>query len=168
MAVEHVNITDPELHEPKGAAAQSANVGIWADGAGSTYWSKVDTNHIDSTSIFTTNKYSIAVMFTDVSTADFILLPCPYACTLNRVTTILHGTIATADDIITVTNSTGPATVGTITVTASGSVEGDRDTLNASSNNTFTAGSYVKIATDGASTNTIKLTVLLEFTRTAA
>lgn len=38
MAVEHVNITDPEIHEPKGVASASAGQIYTADGAGSGNW----------------------------------------------------------------------------------------------------------------------------------
>jgi hypothetical protein len=164
---EHVDITDPEIHEPKGVAAASANTVYVADGAGSGAWSKVGSSQINTSSIFNTNKYMVFAEIADVSTADSTRIPCPVACTLTRVTTILGATITGADATITVTNSTGPATVGTITVANSGSAEGDIDSLTASSNNTFSAGTYVKVATDGASTNTAKLGIFLEFTRTA-
>lgn len=165
---EHSVITDPNIHEPKGIAAASANTAYWANGSGSGAFGKVNSSRIDTTSIFDTNKFSLTAVLEDVSTASSLRIPLPYACTLNRVTTILGGAITVANSTITVTNSTGPATVGTITVAFSGSAEGDIDTLNASINNTFTAGTYVKIATDGASTDTQRLDILLEFTRTAA
>lgn len=38
MAVEHVNITDPEIHEPKGVAAASVGQVYVADGAASGSW----------------------------------------------------------------------------------------------------------------------------------
>ena len=38
MPVEHVNITDPEIHEPKGVATASAADIYVADGAGSGTW----------------------------------------------------------------------------------------------------------------------------------
>jgi hypothetical protein len=162
----HKDLTGTDLHDPKGIAAASANTVYHADGSGSGTWAKIGVSQIDATSVFDTNKFQIAVVIPDVSTADFVLVPCPFACTLNRVTSILHAALASADATVTVTNSTGPATVGTLTVAFTSSAEGDIDTLDASSNNTFSAGTYVKIATDGGSTNTAKLTVLLEFTRT--
>lgn len=38
MATEHSTITDPEIHEPKGAAAASVGEVYVADGAGSGAW----------------------------------------------------------------------------------------------------------------------------------
>lgn len=41
--VQHVAITDPQIHEPKGVAAASANYVYVSDGAGSGSWKKVDS-----------------------------------------------------------------------------------------------------------------------------
>lgn len=41
MAVEHVDITDPEIHEPKGASTATANQVYVADGAASGTWQKI-------------------------------------------------------------------------------------------------------------------------------
>jgi hypothetical protein len=40
MAIEHADLTDPELHEPKGASAAVADSFYVADGAGSGAWKK--------------------------------------------------------------------------------------------------------------------------------
>ena len=37
--MEHVNIPDSELHQPKGAATAGASTVMKSDGAGGTYWS---------------------------------------------------------------------------------------------------------------------------------
>jgi hypothetical protein len=163
----HKDLTGSDLHEPKGAASASSGQVYQADGAGSGAWAKIGTTAIDTSAIFDTNKFSILVQIPDISTADFVLVPLPFACTLNRVTSVLHAAITVADATLTITNSTGPATVGTITVANASSAEGDIDQLTASVNNTFTADTYVKVATDGGSTTTAKVSVLLEFTRTA-
>lgn len=41
MAIEHVDITDPNIHEPKGVAAASAGDAYVADGLGSGAWTPV-------------------------------------------------------------------------------------------------------------------------------
>lgn len=46
MAVEHVDITDPEIHEPKGASTATVNQVYSADGAGSGTWQKVKTTNL--------------------------------------------------------------------------------------------------------------------------
>jgi hypothetical protein len=164
---EHRDLTGASLHETKGADTASADTVHVADGAGGTDWVKLTADHIDTASIFNTNKYQLVCELADVSTADFVLVPIVKASTLTKVTTILHTAITGADAGLTVTNSNGPTSIGTITVTQSGSAEGDIDTLTPASNNTFIAGSYVKIATDGASSTASKLTIVLELTQTA-
>lgn len=43
MTIEHKDIADPDIHEPKGASAASANRVYVADGAGSGTWKSVDS-----------------------------------------------------------------------------------------------------------------------------
>lgn len=164
---EHVNITDPNIHEIKGASTAAVNTVPVATGAGSHTWSKIGSSSIDTASIFNTNKFALSASFPDVSTADTIIIPIPFACTLTRATTALSAAITIADSTLTLTNSTGPSTIGTITIAFTGSAEGTIDQLTPGANNSFTAGTYLKIATDGASTTTAKLFIFLEFTRTA-
>lgn len=163
---EHRNLTGASLHETKGASTASANTVHIADGLGATSWAKITSSNLDTTSLFNVNKTKVLCQIADVSTADFVLVPITNACTLTKVTTVLHTAITVADSTLTVSNSSGPTTIGTITVAFSGSAEGDTDSLTPASNNTFTAGSYVKIATDGASSTASKLSILLDFTQT--
>ncbi len=164
---EHRDLTGASLHENKGADTASADTVLIADGAGGSSFAKLTSANIDTTSVFNTNKYQLTASIADVSTADFVLVPVVKASTLTKVTTILHAAITGTDSTITVTNSVGAVLVGTITITQSGSAEGDTDTLTPASNNTFAAGTYVKIATDGASSTASKLQIVLEFTQTA-
>lgn len=165
---EHRDLTGASLHETIGADSASANTVHVADGLGATSWAKITSSNVDTTSLFNVNKYQLIADIPDVSTADFVLIPITKASTLTKVTTVLHTAITGADAGLTVTNSTGSLLIGTITITQSGSAEGDTDTLTPSSNNTFTAGSYVKIATDGNSSTASRLTIVLELTQTAA
>jgi hypothetical protein len=162
----HQNLTGSDLHEPKGAATASVNTTIIADGIGGTSWAKIGSSNINTSSIKNTNKLYLTVQFDDISTADFILVPCQQACTFVSAVVILNNAITGTDSIVTFTNSTGPVSVGTLTITQSGSAEGSRFTFTASANNSFSAGSYLKIATDGASSTTAKATVFLNFTLT--
>lgn len=41
MAIEHVSINDPEIHEPKGASTAAANTAYMSDGAGSGTWRQI-------------------------------------------------------------------------------------------------------------------------------
>lgn len=161
----HATLTGAELHEPKGAESASVNTTYWSNGAGSGTWRKVTASDVDATSIFNVNKDYITVQLADVSTASAVLVPISRACTLSKVTSVINGTIASADSVITVSKS-GGTTIGTFTIAASGSVEGTIDEFTPTINNTLVAGNWVKIATDGASSNTVPVTFLLEFTLT--
>lgn len=163
---EHSTLTGASLHEPKGVAAASANTVYTADGAASGAWQKVTSSMINSSSVFDVNKGYYTGAFADVSTADEMFFPFPFAATVTRVTTVLGGAITVGDSTLTVTK-TGGSSLGTITVAQSGSAEGDVDTLTPVANNTLTAGQYIKIACDGGSTDAQRLGVMVEFTRTS-
>lgn len=51
MAIEHVNILDPDIHEPKGVAAASVNQVYVADGAGSGAWADLEYGTNISTTV---------------------------------------------------------------------------------------------------------------------
>lgn len=74
MAIEHVDIVDPEIHEPKGIAAAAVNQVYLADGAGSGNW-QLATPHI-------------GVHFTDFATPYSLALTTSYQ--LLAVTTTTH------------------------------------------------------------------------------
>lgn len=176
MTIQHSALTGGEIHEPKGADTATVDTVYVSDGAGSGSWRKVAADEVtvtDSGSFFSDSdveavlqdlgthyKYMYGVI-ADVSTASSIIIPIPENCTVQRVTTILGGAIATADDTVTITRGGDSATLGTITVAYSGSAEGDQDENSSLSNNTLTRSThkYLKIATDGASTNAVTLSV---------
>ncbi len=98
------------------------------------------------------NQVPLNGTITDVSTAGQIFIPVPFRYRALKVQSALNGTIATADAVLTV--KINGVSVGTITITASGSAAGDIDTLDLTSaegdNNV-----PIEIETNGASTNTI-------------
>lgn len=161
----HSTLTGADLHEPKGVASASANTVYVANGSGSGTWKKIDSNAVDSTSVFNVNKDYITVSLADVSTASSILVPISRACTLAKVTSVIGGAITIADSTVTVTKK-GGFTTGTLTIAFTGSAKGDIDTLIPVSNNTFVANDWIEIATDGASSTTATISFLLEFTLT--
>lgn len=162
----HSTITDPYIHEPKGAAAAAANKTYVSNGSGSGTWKKITTSELDATSIFNTNKETLTFRFTDLSTPSSQYLVLPYACTVTQIYGALQGVIITADTIFTFRNSAG-ASMGTMTVAFSGSAAGDMDSLTPASNNTFTAGQVMKIDSDGGSANTVDEYLTILITRTA-
>ena len=164
--VAHSTLTGAELHEPKGAAAASANTVYVADGAASGAWAKIDADNIDTSAIFNTNKFILTARIDDVSTADSIYVPIPVACTVNTVYTALGGAITSADATVTCRNN-ADTSMGTITVANAGSAAGDVDSLTPASNNTFTAGQRIRIDTDGGSSTAAELWISIVVTQTA-
>lgn len=164
--VAHSALTGANLHEPKGVASASSGQIYVADGAGSGAWQKAGTSELDTAEIFNINEFYLTAVIDDVSTADTVYIPIPTNCTLNKVISVLHGAITGSDATITVANHAG-TTIGTITITQSGSAAGDVDTLTASTNNTFTEEQRLKVDTDGLSTGTNRLTLSFIFTKTA-
>ncbi len=140
----HSDLTGSELHEPKGAdTAQSGEVYL-ADGVGSGSW--------------VVPPYVLTGVIDDVSTAATIYMATPYAGTVTKVVTVLAGSLTTANGTVTVRNSAGTS-MGTLTITQSGSAAGDIDTLVPVSNNTVTNDSRISIETDGACDTSRKLFV---------
>ena len=150
--VAHSTLTGADLHEPKGAALATAGQVYVADGSGSGDWT-IRSNDV------------LSGYITDISTAGSVYVPIPNAGTVTKVVTVLEGAIGTADAVITVYDDAA-ASMGTITVAFTGSAAGDVDTLSPTSNNTVTDNTFIRIATSGASTNTIRLWYSISVVRT--
>lgn len=161
----HSTLTGSDLHENKGAAAASDNT-VASATSGATVWRKVNANMLDTAAIFDTNKETLFAQIIDIGTAQNIYIPLPYACTLTAVVTVLGGALTTANSTLTLTKN-GSGSIGTITITQSGSAEGDIDSLTPVTNNTFAANDYIKIANDGNATGPQPLGISLSITRTA-
>lgn len=162
---QHANLSEAELHELKGASTAAASTVPVANGSGSTAFAKLTTASLDTASIFA-NKFTMTAQMADVSAASNVKFVVPRAATLSKVYTCLQSAITVADSTLTVTNHAG-SSAGTITVAFSGSAAGDVDTLTPASNNTFTAGQVCTVTSDGGSTTTAILMIVLEFTQTA-
>lgn len=139
--VQHSALTDPNLHEPKGASTASNNEVYVADGAGSGSW--------------TPRTHTLFAHIENISNVSTWYVPIPYNGTIAKVVCVINGTIAASDATITVSNAAG-SSMGTITIAQSGSAAGDVDFLNPTSNNTVTANSFITVATDGASSNNVR------------
>ncbi len=140
----HSTLTGADLHEPKGVESATVGEVYVADGLGSGSW--------------TNPPYTVSGVIDDVSTAATIYIPIPYAGTVVKVVTVLNGSITTANATLTVYDGSN-VSMGTITVTQSGSAAGDIDVLNPASNNTVTNDSRIRIDTDGACDTARKLFV---------
>ncbi len=144
--VNHSTLTDPYLHEPKGVASASSGDVYVANGSGSGTWTAKEQ----------LIELSLEGYLEDVSSVETVYVPIPFAGTVSKVLTVLEASISSANSTVTVKNSAG-SSMGTITITASGSAAGDIDILEPTTNNTVTANSFITVESDGASTNTAKL-----------
>jgi len=140
--VTHASLTGADLHEPKGVATATNNQVYVADGTSSGAW---------------TNRQHILISYLeDVSTAETVYIPIPFAGTISKVTSVLTNAITVADSTVTIKNSSG-TTMGTITVAFSGSAAGDVDTNSSLTNNTVSADDFITIETNGNSNTASKL-----------
>lgn len=153
--VNHSTLTDPYLHEPKGVAAAASGDVYVADGAGSGSWTAKQT----------LIELSLEGYLEDVSAVEKVYVPIPFAGTVVKVLTVLEASISSSNSTVTVKNAAG-SSMGTLTITASGSAAGDIDVLTPVSNNTVTANSFITVESDGASTNTAKLRFVVVLDRT--
>jgi len=152
----HASITDPYLHEPKGAAAASANTVYHADGAGSGTWALPQVLEF----------FCVSGVIADVSSPGSIYLPIPTACTIVGATMVLGAGITGADSLVTFFNSSAASLGDAVTITQSGSAAGSTFSFTAELNTSLSAGTYVRVTTDGGSTTTAPLYVTLLLSKT--
>jgi hypothetical protein len=147
--VQHSSLTDPNLHEPKGASSANAGEVYVADGAGSGDWSA--------------RQYTLNALIANVSSSETVYVPIPYSGIVVKVVSVLEGALTVADATVTVSDSSA-ASMGTLTISYTSSAAGDVDTLAPASNNTVTDDDFITIATDGGSTDAQRLwlTVVVE------
>lgn len=157
--VQHASLTGADLHEPKGADSASVDTVYVSDGAGSGAWSKLDMDSL------TSHREVLTITFNDIGTAGSVYIPFTHAGQLHRITTVLMDAMTT-QTILTVYNAAG-AVIGNITIATPGTA-GDIDTLASGSmaNNTVSADSYIRIASDGGATTVTRCQITIEYIRT--
>lgn len=104
----------------------------------------------------------VYAMIEDISTAGQIYVVPGFNGRIKKVSTVLNGAIATANDAITLKIAGTAVTGGTITVAFSGSAAGDIDTCEPTAARTFTDAQAIEIETDGASDNAVQLVITIE------
>jgi len=151
--VEHKNLTGASLHEPKGAAAATADKIYVADGAGSGTWEKITADSIDTNSIKNVNEVSLEFVIDDLSSAASHFLVLPWAGDITKIYSVTDTSIATTDTTLTSKIGGVAITGGVITIAFSGSAAGDVDSCTPSALNTVTEGQALEIVC-GGETNT--------------
>lgn len=102
----------------------------------------------------TLNDLMIYGRIADVSTAGQDYLPAPDAGRIHGLYATLSAAITSADAVLTVKTAAG--TVGTLTITQSGSAPGSTfyTEFSPSATNYVNAGDYIEVETDGGSSTT--------------
>lgn len=162
----HSALTGSDLHEPKGQSTASVNTVYVADGSGSGTHKKLTLDSLDLTSVQNPNTVFIHAVLPDVSTPSFIIVPAPANCTFVSAVSILSGAITGSDASVSFTRNDASSFGSAMVVAVSGSAEGVIDTFTATTNTNITDPGYVKISTNGASTDTQSLSLILKFTVT--
>lgn len=144
MAIQHRNIPDGQRHEPKGISTALIDQVYVADGATSGTWKELP--------------FAINAVIDDVSTASFVLIPIPMNVEVQSIRFVLANAITVANSVLTITRA-GVDSMGTSTILFTGSAEGTTFDFVPTGNATFSSATqtYLKIATDGASTTASKL-----------
>ena len=127
-----------------------------AEGAGEAGWEKRTD----------TNKYTLHCAMVDISSATVsrVVVPQWGAGNITRITTVINGTIATADAVLTASIATTAITNGAVTIAYSGSAAGDADSATPTALNVVAAGDVLKVVSGAASTNTILADICFEIT----
>lgn len=104
------------------------------------------------------------VRLADISTASSCYVVSGVAGTITKIWSVIDGTIATANSVITSSINGAAITGGSLTIAFSGSAAGDIDSATPSAANTVAAGDLITLTTDGASSNTVSAVFTIEIT----
>lgn len=112
------------------------------------YISDISTADVVSVEEKFDDQFVLTAQQDDLSAADQVYLVAPFDCDIVAVYSVLNAALTTGDSTITVKAPDG--TVGTITITQSGSAAGDVDSLTSGLSNTeVDAGQAIEIENDG-------------------
>lgn len=175
MAIQHSDITDPQIHEPKGASTAAQNTVYVANGAGTGAWMKPGLDQIDTVTLYAdvqseldngglgvTGRFFVTARLDDISTAGSVIIPLIQDCTVVGASFVLGAAITTADAVVNVKNSSGATMGSPVTILNSSSSKGDQYAFTATGNNAIIGPSWMEIETDGASDNTAPLYITVE------
>ena len=109
-------------------------------------------------------KVYLTLDVTNISSAAVVYLPSPVAGTITKITTIINGAIATANAILTGRIGSTTITGGAVTIPFSGSAAGQVNSTTPTALNTVDVGNNINFTANNASTNTVRVTIVVEIT----
>jgi hypothetical protein len=137
--IQHVDITDPQVHEPKGASTATVDAVYLSDGAGSGAWEYPD--------------YTLEVDVENISVAGSAWVVAPYAGNIIKMYSVIDGSITVANNTVTLEIAGVAVTNGTLTIAFSGSAAGIIDECTPTALNAVTAGQAIEIVYGGSTTS---------------
>lgn len=177
--IQHASISDPYLHEPKGASTASINTVYRADGSGSGDWIVLDEDSLDWAAISAaiqadlddntldvTGELYVTAVIPDISTASSVIIPLPDSGTVVSARVVLGGPITVGDATISFTNAAAAGMGTAVTVPFTGSAKGNGYTFTATGNNSITGPSWIEVATNGGSTDAQPLYITVKYRKT--
>ena len=100
----------------------------------------------------------------DISAGNVAYVVSPYAGTLSKVYTVIHGAITVASETLTANVNGGSDVTNQITIDQASSAAGIIDSCDPGDNKTVAVGNYIKLTSAGASTGPCKATVIFVIT----
>jgi hypothetical protein len=181
MTIQHETITDPKIHEPKGATTAAINTGYFSNGAGSGTWQLVKDVNLDATTVKTfisngladasivlPHEFWIFGLIPDISTASSVILSIPTSCHVTDAYLTLYGAIITANSTVNYKNAAGTV-CGSATVAFAGSGKGTQFhtdlTLIGGNPHFLTGPTWFEIQNAAGSTNVVPAHVAIKATR---
>lgn len=152
MAIQHKDITDPDIHEPKGVVIAPTGSFLSATSGVST-WAFPN--------------YSLSLYIPNLTGAANYWIAALHDGYLLTTTAILNGTLGTANTTITPNIGGVDVLTGIITIPFAGSVAGTIVTASPSAGNAVSANQGVRFIVSGGSTGNVSCTLSLLFRRTA-
>ena len=176
MAIQHEAITDPKIHEPKGITGAGANTVYVANGNGSGIWRTMAFSLLDTTglggfvndlfqsgNVVAPQTYLIHAVIDNISEPGTIIIPIPESCTFTGAMMVLGNTITSANSIVTFQTASLASLGAATTITAAGSVTGSSFYFTATTNQNLVGPTFLRVTTDGGSTNAVPLYMTLYF-----
>lgn len=152
MAIQHRDITDPEIHEPKGVVIAPTGSFLSASSGVST-WAFPN--------------YSLTLQIPTLTGAANYWIAALHNGYLTTITAIINGAIGTANTTITPNIGGVDVLTGVVTIPFAGSAAGNVVTVSPSAGNAVTANQGIQFKVNGASSGGVSCTLSLLFRRTA-
>lgn len=152
MPIQHADIPEAQLHEPKGVSTAVNGSVYISNGSASGAWSW--------------QPQAITIDIANLDTVADYYLVLPHACTITKIYSVIDTAIATADKVLTTSINGVAVTAGVITITQAASAAGDVDSSTPTGANTLTAGGTLKIAATGGATGSARCHITVVYTRT--